>query len=141
MSALFTAVLLPLLSFPFPPLAHGVEPPGGMAVEEVVLSQYEFGVMPPVVAARQGWEQLPADVSHVDGFVAAWDCELIGDTALLSIAGAEWITVMIADCSGHQSTTRWMKANNIAFEISGELAAEHDVVCLCAVPGEVIWLD
>lgn len=138
MTVFLTAILLPLLSFSF--VQHH-EPPSGMTVEEVVLSQYELGIMPDVVYARQSWQQLPADVSHVDGFVASWDCELIGDTALLSIDGNPFITVMIADCSGHFSTTEWMQRNNVVFEISGELAQEYDVVCLCPVSGEVIWLE
>lgn len=113
----------------------------GMSIETGILSQYEVGIMPDVVVAQQEWERLPMDLSHVDGFVAAWDCKRIGDTALLSIDGQEWITVMVADCSGHQSTTDWMIANDVIFEISGELAEAHDVVCRCPVPGEAIWFD
>jgi hypothetical protein len=114
---------------------------GGLPIETGILSQYAEGVMPGVVEARQGWDQLPDNLSMYDGFVAAWDCERIGDAALLSIDGGEWLTVLVTDCSGHKSTTDWMISQNVIFEISGELAAEHDVVCLCAVPGEMVWLN
>jgi hypothetical protein len=109
---------------------------------DVFLSQYEVGIMPHVVEAQQGWERLPAVIPvYVDGFVAHWDCDRIGDVAYLSIDGTEPIVVRVSDCSGHQSTTDWLLNNNIEFEISGELAHEYDVVCLCLVPGTVTWLN
>lgn len=114
-------------------------------IETGILSQYAEGVMPHVVDARQSWNQLPEDLSGIDGFVATWDCDLIGQTALLSIetplGWSNYQTVVIADCSGHQSTTDWMISQNVIFEISGELAAEHNVVCLCPLNGRVIWLE
>lgn len=114
---------------------------GGLPIETGILSQYEQGVMPPVVAARQEWEQLPDDLTGIDGFIAVWDCDQIGRPGLLSINNGEWKTVLVADCSGHVSTTQWMIANNVIAEISGELAADNDVVCLCAVDGRIVWLD
>lgn len=119
-------------------------------IETGRLSQYALHVMPPVVEARQSWQHLPADLSYVDGFVATWNCDYIGRTALLSIEAPEWAdwqgwseyqVVMVSDCSGHKSTTDWMISENIVFEISGELAAYHGVTCLCPLNGRVIWLD
>jgi hypothetical protein len=114
---------------------------GGMPIETGILSQYALYDMPPVVEARQAWGQLPADLTGIDGFIATADCDRLGDTALLSINDGEWLTVMAADCSGHTSTTEWMRDNNILAEISGELAADHDVVCLCPIDGRLIWIE
>jgi hypothetical protein len=137
LTKLLTAVSL-LLSFPIGPLG---EQPDVPTVETGILSQYAIGVMPGVVDIRQEWGQLPLDLSGIDGFVAAWDCERIGETALLSIDGGEWITVMVSDCSGHESTTEWMISNSVLVEMSGELAEEYGVVCLCPIPGRVVWID
>jgi len=36
--------------------------------------------------------------------------------------------LMIADCSGHQETTNWMKRNNIIMEVGYETALRWGVV-------------
>ena len=94
-------------------------------------SQYQsYILMDATVEARQEWGQLPQDLSYWDGFVATESCAHIGKTAWIRITDVspmnkdsakshhrwQWHPYMVADCSGHTSTTNWMIRDNILVE-------------------------
>lgn len=105
------------------------------------LSQYAQGVMEPTIAARQEWGQLPLDLSGFDGFIAVADCGLVGQTAYLSIEGGPWLTVGIADCSGHWHTTAWMREAKIIAEVGYRLAERFGFVGRGGVSAEIRFLN
>lgn len=92
-------------------------------------SQYGSNTVTDVtLEARQGWGHLPEDVSMYDGFVATESCDHIGKEMYLYREGIGLEFFAVFDCSGHASTTRWMKANNILVEIDHRTAVRWDVV-------------
>jgi hypothetical protein len=94
-----------------------------------VASQYAPGVMDRVVETRQRWDQIPADVSDYDVFVAVESCDLVGEERLIRREGTkEWETALITDCSGHTETSQWMWRNNIIVEVDYRTALRWDVV-------------
>ena len=88
--------------------------------------------MPRVVATRQAGltaHDLPVQLPAVDGFVAVKDCARIGDIMYLRPAGTvHWERFMVADCSGHTSTTEWMKRNNILVEVDYQTARRWNTI-------------
>lgn len=102
---------------------------GGGEVQDGWASQYEtHQLMADTVEARQGWGQLPADVSGYDGFVAVESCNRIGDSIYLYRPGVGFEHFLVADCSGHASTTRWMRENGILVEVGRRTAERWGVV-------------
>lgn len=94
------------------------------------VSQYESQILTTAtIEARQGWKQLPEDVSSYDAYIAVLDCDLIGRHGV--IVWTDYGTVesaIVVDCSGHTSTTDWMQANNIIMEVDHETAKRHGFV-------------
>lgn len=95
-----------------------------------VASQYAPGVMERVVRVRQAGRtarNLPRELPAVDGFVAAERCADIGQVWTV-MHGERVERMLVADCSGHASTTRWMQRNNILVEVDGATARRWGVV-------------
>jgi hypothetical protein len=113
-------------------------PETGETVQEGRASQYAESVMQRVVALRQGWGQLPEDVSEYDGFIAVLECTDIGKAYYIRPIGAEeWAYVLAADCASKsdrqsdvdgRSGYEWMLDGGIIVEISAELAVKWDTV-------------
>lgn len=60
----------------------------------------------------------PLDWREYDGYMATLDCADVGKEVYARPgAGWKWERFLIADCSGHESTTRWFNANGIVAEI------------------------
>jgi hypothetical protein len=98
--------------------------------EPGVASQYAPGVMELVVRVRQAGRtarDLPADLPDVDGFVAAVSCADIGQVWTV-VYGERVERMLVADCSGHTATTRWMQRNRILAEVDGKTAKRWGVV-------------
>lgn len=95
-------------------------------------SQYAPGVMDSVIRTRQAGltgADMPEDLPDVDGFVAMERCDRINDIIYIRPEGQdEWETFMVADCSGHAETTRWMRRNRILVEVDAETARRWDTV-------------
>jgi len=90
-------------------------------VAVAVASQYALGVMPRTVSNQQGYGHLPTVLPEVDGYVAAVSCAEIGNIVYLRPQGTlRWEKFLIADCSGHAETTRWMITKGIPYELGGE---------------------
>jgi hypothetical protein len=86
--------------------------------------------MENVIRIRQAGltaKSLPIDLPSVDGFLAVVDCNEVGN---LVVAHAEQKdeTFLIVDCTGDETTTRWMGRNNVIGEIDGETAKRWQVV-------------
>ena len=105
-----------------------VEPP----VEWWWASQYARSVFDRVVAVRQAGrtaKDLPTPLPDVDGFIAVADCDQIGDIwALRPVGQVWWETFLVADCSGHATTTGWMTKNRIIAEVDYETALRWNTV-------------
>lgn len=105
------------------------------------LSQYAQSPTDGTIEFRQQVGQLPDDLDYLDGLIAVADCDRIGHEALLSIDHGPWLHVAVFDCSGHASTTAWMKDNNIIGELSYYMAVEHGIVGQGGIEGRIVWLD
>ena len=95
-----------------------------------IASQYAPGVMERVVRVRQAGRtarNLPHDLPAVDGFVAAERCADIGQVWTV-MHGERVERMLVADCSGHASTTQWMRRNRILIEVDGATARRWGVV-------------
>ena len=94
-------------------------------------------IMDATIEARQGWGQLPQDLSKWDGFAAAMSCDLIGETVRARVKtplpigkrqgrgkqqSQDWYDILITDCSGHTSTTSWMADADIKLEFGAATA-------------------
>lgn len=102
------------------------------------VSQYESNVVTDAtIEARQSWGHLPADLSRYDGFVATESCDHIGEEMYLYREGIGFELFAVFDCSGHLSTTRWMKANNILVEVDHRTAKRWGIV---GQGGIKIWM-
>ena len=94
-------------------------------------SQYAPSVMDSVVAVRQSGRTamiLPEVLPVTDGFVAAEDCDRIGEIMWMRYDGGDWESFLVADCSGHVETSEWMLRNNICAEVDYETAVRWGVV-------------
>lgn len=84
------------------------------------LSQYAEQPTSEVLANRQVQGRtaytLPANWQSFDGFIAMRDCGELGNVYRLNVDG-QLMTILVFDCSGHQSTSDWMTRNNILGEI------------------------
>jgi hypothetical protein len=93
-------------------------------------SQYARGVMEDNIRIRQAGRtahDLPMDITDVDGFIAARECARIGE--IWDVVGPLGIErFMVADCSGHKSTTSWMLRDSILFEIDYNTAVRWATV-------------
>jgi len=93
-------------------------------------SQYDPGVMARVIANRQGYGQLPADLPPVEGFIAVVDCARLGEVWLVRPEGGQWEAMLVADCAGPDLRSdgmtggEWMTANNVLVEVD-HLTAAH----------------
>ena len=92
-------------------------------------SQYGRGRMESTIAVRRAGRTaymvpaiLPADL---DGFVAVEDCSRLGNIVYYQVIdpksdcfpGCPVEKFLIVDCSGHKSTSDWMKRNTILCEV------------------------
>jgi len=103
-------------------------------------SQYAPGVMQRVIRVRQNdltAHSLPLSLPPVDGYVAAQDCDTIGNIVYLrQNAHSEWERFLVVDCASHsggsphpgESSYAWMVRNNILFEIDYETALRWNTV-------------
>jgi hypothetical protein len=84
-----------------------------------IASQYAPGVMERVVLTRQAGitsHDLPPVIVGVSGFIAVEDCNSIGE--IWNVRGPKGVErLMVADCSGNETTTDWMSRNNIVMEV------------------------
>lgn len=101
-------------------------------------SQYAKGVFPRTIALRQGWGELPEDLSMYDGFIAVRESADIGRSYYIRPIGAkEWDYVLAGDCaskSDRQSETdarsghAWMISEGIIAEIDYKTAVRWNTV-------------
>ncbi len=108
-------------------------------VQYGLFSQYAKGPTDSQIWYHEEVTGLLSDYENYDGFVAVVDCSLVGEAAWISIDGSPWEHVFIGDCSGHVSTTTWMKRAGILAEIDWYLKEKHGVPDLKAVPGKMAW--
>jgi hypothetical protein len=95
-----------------------------------VLSQYSPGVFEQVVRVRQAGRtamNLPAALPTVDGFLAARDCDTIGQVWTVRYR-SHVERLLVADCAGDSATRAWMDRNRILGEVDGATAARWDVI-------------
>lgn len=98
-------------------------------------SQYGRGRMESTIAVRRAGRTaymvpaiLPADL---DGFVAVEDCSRLGNIVYYQVVdpksdcfpGCPVEKFLIVDCSGHKSTSDWMKRNTILCEVDYNTAS------------------
>jgi hypothetical protein len=97
-----------------------------------IASQYDAGVMSNVIHTRQTArvsQALPTNLPDVDGYIAVEECDRVGDIVDLRPSHQEeWESFLIADCSGHQSTSNWMQRNNIIAEVDHQTAVRWETV-------------
>jgi len=102
---------------------------GIVPIQFGIASQYAPNVMEHVVANRQGWGQLPADLPDgVSGYIAVLSCDAIGKVWFVRPEGGKWEQFLVADCAGDTETIEWMKANNVLIEVGHETAKEWNAV-------------
>lgn len=98
-------------------------------IQSGIASQYAPNVMERVVANRQGWGQLPADLPDgISGCIAVLSCGAIGEIWLVKPEGGKWEQFLVADCAGDAKTIEWMETNNILVEIDHDTARDWDTV-------------
>lgn len=97
-----------------------------------IASQYAPGVMERTIAVRQQGHTaytVPSDLSRYDGFIAMESCSQLGNEYYLRPVGTEkWELFLVVDCSGHNSTSNWMKRNNIIVEVDYNTAKRWGTV-------------
>lgn len=101
-------------------------------------SQYAVNVMEGTIRLRQGWGELPQDLSLYNGFVAVRNCTDIGKAYLIRRVGTEeWELFLAVDCASktdRQSDTdprsgwEWMRDGNLLCEVGHQTAVRWDVV-------------
>jgi len=97
-------------------------------------SQYDPGLMERVIANRQGYSQLPADLPAVDGYIAVVDCARLGEVWLVKPVGGSWETMFVADCAGPHlrddgmTGGEWMLENNVLMEIDHQTALRWNTI-------------
>ena len=104
----------------------------GLAYETGYASHYSPHVMAATIEARQGWEQLPQDLSGYAGFVARPHCDEIGDTVWLRAYGeGNYKPYLVTDCAvrdGSDGAMSWMLDNNIPIELDYDSAVKLDAI-------------
>lgn len=98
-----------------------------------IASQYAPGVMDKTIAIRQipgkTAYTVPQDLSKYDGFVAMESCSELGNEYYVKPAeSTTWELFLVVDCSGHSSTSEWMKRNNIIVEVDYETAKRWNTI-------------
>lgn len=98
-----------------------------------IASQYAPGVMEKTIAVRQipgkTAYTVPQDLSKYDGFIAMESCAELGNEYYVKpVESIQWELFLVVDCSGHSSTSEWMKRNNIIIEVDYETAKRWDTV-------------
>lgn len=97
-----------------------------------IASQYAPGVMERTITVRQQGHTaytVPSDLSRYAGFVATESCKDLGDEYYLRPVGTEeWELFLVVDCSGHNSTSSWMKRNNIIVEVDHNTAKRWNTI-------------
>jgi hypothetical protein len=84
------------------------------------VSRYDEGVFERVIRVRiaNGYGFVPDDWKSYDGYLAVLDCSTVGDEVWARPGpGHKWERFLIADCSGHASTTYWFNMNGIVAEV------------------------
>lgn len=141
MTTLLTTISL-LVSFPFGPLAQHDKPPGGMSVQEGLLSQYaESPTIDTLYYRQYVTGQIPQDLPDNTIFIAVADCDWIGRQGFISVNGGEWEPAWVFDCAGSAKAYNWLIDNGFIGEVDYYTAERHGVVCRCAVDGRVVWIE
>lgn len=97
------------------------------------LSQYSIAATERVIANRSvphrtAWT-LPEDWRNYDVLVAVESCKRLGETGTITWREHSG-TYLVIDCSGHASTSAWMRRNNIIGEVDGWTAQRWNMVGL-----------
>ena len=98
-----------------------------------IASQYAPGVMDRTIATRQipgkTVYTVPQDLSKYDGFIAMESCAELGNEYYVKpVESNLWELFLAVDCSGHSTTSEWMKRNNIIMEVDYNTAVRWDTV-------------
>jgi hypothetical protein len=88
---------------------------------------------------QEAWGKID-DLWRYDGFIATAECD-IGREGYLTVGENEPLFVAVVDCSGHESTTRWMRESNILCEVSHSLAMQLGIVDKGGIVGEIQWIN
>jgi hypothetical protein len=87
------------------------------------VSRYDPGVFEQVIQTRiaKGYGFVPQDWREFDGYFAGLDCAAVGrEVWARPGVGHRWERLLIADCSGHASTTAWFRRNGVVGEVDYE---------------------
>lgn len=115
-------------------------PHGPTESKEVVhgyFSQYAEAPTRATIAIRQEWGQLPEDMSLYPVRLAVENCSLIGETGWARMADQPWERAIVFDCSGHDSTSRWMIENNIIAEVDWDTVQRWGIEGQGGIEGSV----
>lgn len=89
------------------------------------LSQYSPAATDRVIANRsipgRTAYTLPANWREYDVLLAVESCDRLGETGVVYWQGHSG-TYIVMDCSGHASTSAWMRRNNIIAEVDANTA-------------------
>lgn len=95
------------------------------------LSQYHIAPTLEVIRNRSVHGRtaytLPANWRNYDVLVAVEDCKRLGETGVVTWREHSG-TFLVIDCSGHKSTSEWMRRNNIIAEVDGFTAKRWNTV-------------
>jgi hypothetical protein len=84
-------------------------------------SHYDDGVMDATIRVRQGYNQLPQNVSSWSGYVARPRCTEVGNTVWLWMPDTnQWEAFLVTDCARRDNgdgALSWMEDNNILVEL------------------------
>ena len=98
-----------------------------------IASQYAPGVMDKTIAIRQipgkTAYTVPQNLSKYNGFIAMESCVELGNEYYVKpVESTTWELFLVVDCSGHSTTSDWMKRNNIIMEVDYNTAVRWDTV-------------
>lgn len=76
-----------------------------------------------------------------DSFIAMVDCDHVGRDVWISVKGGPWRKAFVFDCSGHVSTTTWMRQNGIIGELDYYTIKELGLPPRQGVRGKLSFLE
>lgn len=112
------------------------------AIDRGIWSQYNRGPTEAQIWYHQEVTGLLRDPWRYDGFIARLSCDEVGQDAWIRIGeDPQWQHVFVFDCSGHASTTRWMREAGIIGELGYYLARENGVPVGRGVRGAITFTN